>query len=225
MKKLLLFFLISIFFGCSNDEVTSEFNLTTYYFSNTIRHDEIRIFNSSGSLNLNSEQLFEQLVNEGYFSNLNSKFYISNPETTLAESEKENISFNRTYAIINSEDSVLVTLQGSLIRLKETDTAKFIVDFNTELIESMGKYQPEFSKCCIPISNTAGFQELKSIIPEIYGLVEGERLIIPRLDFVFYGNGIRWSGAILNELNSNVFTFLRNSDTLIVQQNWIVFED
>ena len=224
MKNLLLpLLMLTVLFSCNSD---SEFEIKRNY-SYTLTKQEVkthRLFTADGEIHDPSQIA-------SIFSKAESNFsQLEFPKDSTVYNYDFTITFFAQTAVINQNNKLdtLKIRQANRIVVLESDTLQFIVpgtyDEN-QFANKIGKNSLNIiDQEAIPLYS--GFGEKVTYTYEYIFSSNANQLILPRLFFFYYisffPNGSTFSATTTNELNQEIYQYLDQGDTLLVNEiNWI----
>lgn len=233
-KIFLLLFLLVTSIGCSDEEADINFNKT--YQSTRIEFSQIRIFTKNGEIT--DENSVSEVIQR--YNKLNTfDFEFLEKDRQIEIDDIIVISFNNGMSQISSpnqsnEHSFLKS--NDFIRFTSLDTSSYITEDSDFITEYLISHQPLYKKVEI-IPSTTGMVTRITTLPERYAKIQSGQLKFPIIGFFLFStsefsgslnlNGstnITVATSINNELNETVYSGLSQQDTLLVQQNWLIFE-
>lgn len=232
LKGIWVLVFITTTISCSDDDIA--FTLKEKYQSSRTEFSNVRIFTKTGEIvnKLSIDQVVQR------YKELNTEdfeFLAGDVETKV--DEIMTLSFQNGIASLASsvnsnEFSYHVT--NDFVRFVSLDTISYITADKDFISEHLILHRPLYKTTeIIPVST--GFSVKITTLPELYGNIQSEQLKFPLIRFFLLSNSgfsgsfngdtsISTTTSINNELNESVFNGLSERDTLIVQQNWLIFE-
>lgn len=237
-KIFLLLLILATYIRCSDEG--SDINLNRTYESTRIEFSQVRIFVKNGEIT--DKNVVNQVMQR--YNKLNTfDFEFLEKDKQMEADDITVISFNNGIGMsqINSpsESNEYSFLKSSdFIRFIGVDTLSYIESFETAsskfITEHLISHQPLYKKIEL-IPGSTSFSTLITTLPEMYAKIQPGRLKFPVIGyFLFntsedYGNlnrntNVTSATSINNELSETVYNGLSQQDTLLVQQNWVIFE-
>ncbi|WP_044209133.1 hypothetical protein [Flammeovirga sp. OC4] len=215
--------------SCSEDETI--FSLDDTYESSKIEHSNIRLFTTSGEVIENSVKLS---FIERYKEYVGGTAFLEEDVLDVDDTQSSKISFQddkiKMETVLTSSNYTY-TMEDDLIRVSTGDTLSYIKERNNEVQANIEYYKPLYEEMTIisgglNLSNTmVRFSEERYI--NIYGGVLRAPLLTYLLVQEYEGSFSRSIYRVTNlnnKLNESVYEHLGTKDTLLVQQNWLIYD-
>ena len=234
-----IIFLLGVSFvvsACSDDEPSPVIDFTKNYQSTRIQSSSIRIFTLSGEI---QDEPSRQVALDRYRIINQFSFDFLNEDRDLDSNETETLRFVEGEAVINSMEKFSYLIEQDFIRLTAKDTTIIPSDIRPASMDNLGIHKPQYQELIIAPGSQGVLYNLKTL-EERYARTKSGQLRFPLIYyyqfsygrlFIDPGNGepvygvhSTLAGSVNNELNEEIYYQLSLQDTLLVQQNWVVFE-
>ncbi|MBD0405274.1 hypothetical protein [Flammeovirga sp. EKP202] len=214
--------------SCSEDETI--FNLDDTYESSKIEHSDIRLFTTSGEVIENSVKLS---FIERYKEYVGGTAFLEEDVLDVEDTQSSKISFQddkiKMETVLTSSNYTY-TMEDDLIRVSTGDTLSYIKERNNEVQTNIEYYKPFYEEM-IRVPGSMGFNTMVRFSEERYINIYGGVLKAPLLTYLLvqqyegsFSRSIYRVTNLNNKLNEGIYEHLGAKDTLLVQQNWLVYD-
>jgi hypothetical protein len=235
-KLIILLVLSTIAYACSEDEASINLDLDKKYKINRTEISPVRVFTKNGEIT-DKASIEKALLRLDEINNMDL-LYFNGFELLSGDEEINNIhgdyiEFDGTLAWTNSSDRYTYAVSGDFLRLTELDTSYAFrsISSTPSPLNSIPLHHWLYEESEGTITKNWTIGERIKYLDERYARIRPGEIWFPMIRaFHYYNRDTNFltpiSIAMLhihNELNEKAYQDLAASDTLLVQQYWIIY--